>query len=142
VLGSAILHPVERTDLYATAILRFPGPILSQLACGVALAKDDLLAVYGSEGSIVIRQPSWLPDRRTAPAQILLARQGRAEELIDIAAQPHLLALEADGVARLLREGGPAASHPFWAETLANMRTLDRWRSAAGVIYRFEDESS
>ncbi len=141
VLGAATLDPVERTDRYATAIVTYPGSILCQLACGVGLAKDDLLAVYGAEGRIVIAQPAWLPDRRTAPAQIKVVDGNGEQSLVEIPAQRHLFALEADGVARLLREGEASAAEPWWAETLANMRTLDRWRAAAGVIYPFADQT-
>jgi hypothetical protein len=41
VVGLAALDPVERIDLHALGLLRFPGGILPQIACSVALDQDD-----------------------------------------------------------------------------------------------------
>jgi predicted dehydrogenase len=130
--GLAVLDERERTDLVAMAVMRFPEDILAELSCGVALAQDDHIRVYGSAGSIHIAEPCWLPGRRRSGSTIEL--KGAEDRSIEIAPTRHLFALEADGVATMLADGIDAW-RGAWADTLANMRTLDRWRRAAGVRY-------
>jgi hypothetical protein len=70
--------------------------------------------------------------RSCAASQIVLARAGSEPEAIDVPGGENIVALEADGVAALLRDGVDAC-RPTWDDTLANMRTLDRWRAAVGA---------
>jgi predicted dehydrogenase len=139
VTGLAALDPVEGTDLYAAAVMRFPGNILAQLACGVAVAQNDHIRVYGTEGHIHVDQPCWLPGLREAPSTIELTRSdGDGPRVVDIEGGRNIFAIEADAAAALL--GQDVRSWlPYWADSLANLRTLDRWRSAVGVHYHLED---
>jgi predicted dehydrogenase len=137
--GLGVLHPSEGTDLYASALMRFPGNILAQLASGVMLAQDDHIRVYGTEGDLHIAQPCWLPGRREAPSSIVVSRSDGSVRSVEIPGGRHIFAIEADAVAAMLAGEPVAACEPYWSDTLANMRTLDRWRAAVGVHY--EDES-
>jgi predicted dehydrogenase len=132
VMGMASLDPVEGTDRYAMAILRFDGDVLAQLSCAVTLTQDDHVRVYGTHGHLHVPWPCWLGGRRDAASQIILTRPGDEPEAIDIRGGESIFALEADGVAALLREGVDTC-RPSWDDTLANMRTLDRWRAAVGA---------
>jgi predicted dehydrogenase len=134
VAGVAVLHERERTDLYADALMRFRGDIVASLACGVALAREDDIHVYGSEGSLRVPQPCWLPWRREAESVIELERLDGTRRSVQIQAPRNIFALQADGISALLDEGIDAW-RAAWRASLANMRTLDRWRSATGVSY-------
>jgi predicted dehydrogenase len=138
VAGLAVLHERERTDLYANAVMRFAGEILASLACGVALAQDDHIRVYGSEGSLYVPYPCWLPWRRDANSTIELQRLDGARRTIEIPSPGNIFAVQADGVAAMLAEGADSW-RASWQDSLANMRTLDRWRAAAGVSYPADD---
>src|SRR5207253_41195 len=97
------------------------------------------LAVYGSEGSIVLRAP-WRPSVMGEP-RIEIRQRGREPETI-VAPSPHgLYAYEADVVAECVRDGRTQAPFPActWADSLANARALDRWRRAVGVAYDADD---
>jgi predicted dehydrogenase len=132
VVGMASLDPVEGIDRYAMAILRFGGDVLAQLSCGVTLTQDDHVRVYGTHGHLHVPWPCWLGGRRDAASQIILTRPGAKPEAIEIPGGESIFALEADGVADLLRDGVDTC-RPSWNDTLANMRTLDRWRAAVGA---------
>ncbi len=134
VAGMGVLHERERTDLYAAALMRYPGDIIASLACGVALARQDAIRVFGSEGSLHVAQPSWLPWRREADSAIELERAEGSRRSIAIPSPGNLFALQADGVAELL-DAGIGEWRASWRGALANMRALDRWRAAAGVSY-------
>jgi predicted dehydrogenase len=134
VVGLAVLDPVEQTDRVAMAVMRFEPGILAQLSCGVTIAQDDHVRVYGTEGELYVDRPCWLGGRRDAPSTIVLRRVDGTVEEIAIAGGHNIFALEADGVADMLTRGIESC-HGTWDETLANMRTLDRWRAAVGVRY-------
>jgi predicted dehydrogenase len=135
VRGLGVLHPSEGTDLYAAAVMRFPGDIVAQLASGVMLAQDDHIRVYGSEGHIHIAAPCWLAGRREAPSSIALSRSDGSARVLEIPGGRSIFAIEADAVAEMLDRDPVAACEPYWRDTLANMRTLDRWRAEVGVRY-------
>jgi predicted dehydrogenase len=139
VCGLGVLDPREGTDLHASALMRFPGDILAQLACGVMLAQDDHIRVYGTEGDIHIAQPCWLAGRREACSSITVSHADGSARVVEIPAGRHIFTIEADAVAAMLGGDVIAACEPYWRDTLANMRTLDRWRAAVGV--RYEGES-
>ncbi|MEA5365454.1 Gfo/Idh/MocA family oxidoreductase [Amycolatopsis sp., V23-08] len=140
-LGVDVVEPEEVTgmaklsasgvDEYATGLLRLPGDILARLSCGFRLAQEDGIHVYGSRGSITVPRPAWIHAlRKPVTSQIVMTPHDGAPEVIEIEASQGLFAREADHVATHI--GDRQAPELTWAETLANMRTLDRWREAVG----------
>ena len=119
-------------DVYASAVVRFPGDILAQLSCGLRVAQDNAVRIYGEEGWIHVPVP-WAPARNGGASRIYLHRLGndQPEEIVFSAPEnlpAHLYTLEADHAAEHLSQGeSPAMS---WADSLGNMRTLDLWRAA------------
>jgi predicted dehydrogenase len=139
VVALAALDPAQGTDHLAMAVMRFGAGVLAQLSCGMTLSQDDHVRVYGSEGQIHIDQPCWLDGRRDAASRIEIRLEGGEARSIDVEGGRNIFALEADGVADMLRAGVDSC-HGSWEESLANMRTLDRWRAAVGVRYPAEDD--
>ncbi|WP_410622105.1 Gfo/Idh/MocA family protein [Amycolatopsis sp. cmx-8-4] len=118
-------------DEYATGLLRLPGDILARLSCGFRLAQEDGIHVYGSRGQLHVPRPAWIHAlRKPVTSQIVLTPLDGQAEVIEIEASQGLFAREADHVAAHV--GDRQAPELTWAETLANMRTLDRWREAVG----------
>jgi predicted dehydrogenase len=140
-LGVDVVEPLEVTgmarlsasgvDEYATGLLRLPGDILARLSCGFRLAQEDSIRVYGSQGQLHVPRPAWIHAlRKPVTSQIILTPLDGAPEVIEIEASQGLFAREADHVAAHIADR--QAPELTWAETLANMRTLDRWREAVG----------
>ncbi len=140
-LGVDVVEPEEVTgmaklsadgvDEYATGLLRLPGDILARLSCGFRLAQEDGIHVYGSQGQLHVPRPAWIHAlRKPVTSQIVLTPLAGAPQVIEIEASQGLFAREADHVAAHV--GDRQAPELTWAETLANMRTLDRWREAVG----------
>jgi predicted dehydrogenase/aryl-alcohol dehydrogenase-like predicted oxidoreductase len=136
VKGSGHIGEGSRVDEYATATLKFQSGILAQLAAGVRLTLENHVRIYGTEGSLFIPQP-WFPNREGVISRIVIQR--RDEETpreLYIENKKNLYAIEADTVAQHLEERQvPAIS---WADTLGNMKTLDRWREAVSLTYDSE----
>jgi predicted dehydrogenase/aryl-alcohol dehydrogenase-like predicted oxidoreductase len=127
------IGPQSTVDEYAVAVLKFPGDIVAQLATGVQVQQENVVRVFGSEGSILVPSP-WTPG--LADANIILQRRGEERQEIRVSAEAGLYALEADTVAAYIAERqSPVMS---WDDTLGNMQTLDRWRHAIGMVYDTE----
>jgi len=128
----------SRVDEYAAAVLRFPGDILAQVATGVALNLENVVRVFGTEGNILVPTP-WIPSRAGGATKIIVNRKGEKEprEIIVETDMP-LYAIEADVVAANIpaRQAPPPAM--TWKDTLGNMKTLDMWREAIGMMYDSE----
>ncbi|WP_328450332.1 Gfo/Idh/MocA family protein [Amycolatopsis sp. NBC_00438] len=140
-LGVDVVEPEEVTgmaklsasgvDEYATGLLRLPGDILARLSCGFRLAQEDAIHVYGTRGRLHVPRPAWIHAlRKPVTSQIVLTPLDGAPEIIEIEASQGLFAREADHVAAHIADR--QAPELTWAETMANMRTLDRWRDAVG----------
>jgi predicted dehydrogenase len=148
-LGRPFAEPVEvngcgyvdrgdRVDHYAAATLQFEEGIVAQLACGVRLAQENAVRVYGREGSITVREPLWVPPYPEAGSRTLILRRRDDPHPTEIAveAPAGLFTFQVDEVAARVHERqSPAMS---WEDSLGNMRTLDRWRDAIGLRYDWE----
>ena len=136
VTGTAELDPVQGVDLHAVGTLAFPCAVLAQVECAVALEQPDQLRISGAEGEIVIDRPCWIPECRDSDTAIEL-RTPAHTEVIKIGRSGHIFALELDGFAQLI-DADAREWERSWAQSLATMRTLDRWRAAVGVSYDWE----
>ena len=127
-------------DDYAVAVASFPGDVVAQIACGVRVAQENSLRVYGDAGYLLVPNP-WSPGRDGGMSRIVLHEEDRPEPReirIETPAgrSAYLYTIEADHVAaHLAKRQSPAMS---WADSLGNMRTLDRWRKAIGLAYPME----
>ncbi|SEF37339.1 Predicted dehydrogenase [Amycolatopsis pretoriensis] len=130
VSGMAKLSP-HGVDEYATGLLRLPGDILATISCGIRLTREDGIRVYGSTGQLYVPRPAWIhPLRKPGVSQIILTPADGEPEVIEVEATQGVFAREADHVATHIDDR--QAPELTWAETLANLRTLDRWREAVG----------
>lgn len=134
---AAVGHVGERThvDEYTIASLLFPDGIVAQLFTGVQVNGENVVRIFGSQGSILLPSP-WLP--RTGDDLSILVKQDQDSTIQSIAVDNTCdqYALEADTVAAYLdKQQAPAMT---WNDTLGNMKVLDGWRAALGVVYDAE----
>jgi len=136
VKGVGYVNPANRVDEWASAAVLFPGHVTATLTCGIQVAVESAVRVWGSEGHIVVTNP-WFPGQGEE-TKLAVQRAGQAapEELAVPAEQP-LYAIEADTVARAVAEGRQEAPYPCmtWDDSLANMRLLDAWRQEIGLVF-------
>lgn len=149
VLGTGCLEQDGTVDSYAVAVAKFPGDILAQLACGMRLNQENTVCIYGTDGSLLVRDP-WVPSRDGGVTEIrvhqgLWPKRSLTEriahkldrwfdchrdeywtESIRIVSDRSIYAHEADTVAAsIAQRQSPAMS---WDDSLGNMRALDAWR--------------
>ena len=138
VTGCAHIGAVSRVDEYAGATLLFPGGILAQLTTGVRATGDNVVRIVGSTGSILVPEP-WVPARDGGTTKIIVQRHGEpAPREIAVETGEGLYALEADTVAAHIDARQAPSPAMTWDDTLGNMKTLDRWRAAIGLVYDVE----
>ncbi len=145
-LGQAFVEPVRfeavghvgektRVDEYTIASLLFPEDIVAQLFAGVRVGGENVVRVFGSEGSILLSSP-WTPGTDGDVHILVKKDQESTAQRIPIENTRDLYALEVDTVASHLAERqAPAMT---WEDTLGNMKALDRWRACLGVVYDAE----
>jgi len=125
-------------DEWAVACLKFPGDIVAELATGVQVNQENVVRIFGSDGHILVPSP-WIPAREGGTTKIILQRKGEAQpEEILVETKEWLYAIEADAVAANIDRRQAPFPAMTWADTLGNMKTLDRWRESIGVVYDAE----
>lgn len=144
ILGRPAVEPVELratghlgptgVDEWAVASLRFEGGILAQIRTGIRLRDDNTFHVVGTKGSITVLNVTARGD-----GELVLRQEGGEDQKLGVPFSGNTYELEAAAVARnLSRRQDPDLT---WEETLANMRTLDRWRAEIGLVYPAERPS-
>lgn len=109
-------------DEYTAAVLKFPNDIIAQVSCGVSLAQETTLRIYGTEGWVVVPQP-WVPGRLS---EIIVKPAEKRQKIIRIRTTLGLYAIEAHAVADAIDKRQSQAMS--WEDTLGNAKTLDMWR--------------
>ena len=112
---------------------------MARLACSIRANLVSTVAIVGSEGRITVPSP-WLPGKIGTEATIVVERWGAETESIDVPLDADVYTVEVDAVHTSIRAGQRSAATMPWEDSLANMRTLDRWRAAVGL--RFADDGS
>jgi predicted dehydrogenase len=135
VAGGAFIGPTG-VDQSAAATLGF-GPVLARVACSIQANLDGAVRIVGSEGRITVSSP-WLPGRIGPDATIVLERWGADPQWIDVSNHRDVYTVEVDAVNDAIRKGERSTTMISWDDSLANMRTLDRWRRSVGLRYAVE----
>ena len=117
-------------DEISSALLRFESGLTAALTCAVHHRVGTEAVLYGERGRIVLPDP-WIPQgqRQALETSFRVLREGHREEVVSVRTEQPTYALQAELVAKAL----PALEAPWpamsWADTLGNMRALDRWRA-------------
>ncbi|HVY26552.1 MAG TPA: Gfo/Idh/MocA family oxidoreductase [Polyangiaceae bacterium] len=120
-------------DEHSSAILRFESGLTAALTCAVHHRVGTETVLYGESGRIVLPDP-WIPQgvRQSLETSFQVLREGQPVEVVTMRTEQPTYALQAELVASAL----PALEAPWpamsWADTLGNMRALDRWRACIG----------
>jgi hypothetical protein len=131
--GVAHIGDHGRVDEWAAAVLQFPGDIIANLTCAPRVQVATGVHIWGSKGHISVSDP-WF----AREGKLVLQRRGSDPEDIVVAAQVNCYTLEADVVARHLSDRQPPYPCMTWADSLGNMRALDRWRASVGLVFDLE----
>jgi predicted dehydrogenase len=129
--GSGRIGPTG-VDHTAVASLVFDGGALARVASSIQANLHSDVRIYGSHGRIHVTSP-WLPGRIGRAAEIVVERSGTEPETNDTSVDADVYTVEADAVNAAILKGERIPAVMPWQDSLANMRTLDRWRAAVGT---------
>jgi len=125
-------------DEWAAAVLKFPGDIVAQVATGVSLGQENVVCVFGSEGSIFVPSP-WFCAPPKGTAHLVVKRHDEKKPRgVFVKPTFGLYTIEADTVAAHIVQRHAPSPAMSWDDTLGNMKTLDAWREAIGLEYECE----
>jgi len=131
VSGLAVLGETG-VDVLAAITLGYPSGALASLTTGVRVNTPQLAVVCGTEGSIHIPAPWWVPERMT-----VRRRRGVVEY-----SEPKVASgfeYEAAEAGRCLREGLKESPIMPLDESVSIVDTMDQLRALWGVHYPMED---
>lgn len=126
-------------DLRADAKIVFEGGLVATAACSIQQDLENAVVIEGSEGHIRVPSP-WLPGRIGTEARIEVEHHVGEAETFEVPLEADIYTLEVEAVHASIRAGTRSTPMMPWEDSLANMRTLDRWRAAIGL--RFDDDVS
>jgi predicted dehydrogenase len=117
----------SEVDDWAVASLLFAGGFTAQVRTGTRLGEAQDAVIYGSEGYVYIANP-WTPGKDGSAPEFVVSRVGHDEpEVVRCAARP-LFGAEAAALAEAVETGAAGSMTP--RDSVATMRSLDRWRAA------------
>ena len=146
--GQPFLDPVKvagaghlgRTgvDEWTAAVLEFPGGIVAQVATGVALALENVVRIFGTEGRIEVASPWFCSGKEGGTGTIVLTRPNGTAETVTVEESGWLYAFEADAVGDAVASGQRESAFMSLADSLGNLAAMDAWRAAIGLEYGIE----
>lgn len=140
--GTAHIGKSSRVDEWAVAALRFPGDVLANLNCGNRVGTENVVRVYGSQGSLTIPNP-WFPGRNAGDTSTLtLLRQGQAAEEITVPGGPGLYVAEVDTVAEHIGRGEAPSPAMTLDDSVGQQKALDAWRAQVGLVFDGENTTA
>lgn len=126
-------------DEWASALLKFPGDIIGEISCSVSVNQDNVLRILGTTGRIEVADFWFAGWKKGGTGSIEIIR-GDERESVEVTENRHLYAFEADAASTAIMAGKLEFDTPglSWADSLGNMRVLDKWRADVGLIYDLE----
>lgn len=139
VLGMAHLGK-SGVDEWSSALLKFPGDIIGEISCSVSLQQENVLRILGTEGRIEVADFWFTGWKSEGTGKIEIIKRDGTQETVEVTEHRHLYAFEADAASQAIRAGKQEFDAPgmSWADTLGNLRVLDKWRADAGLVYEIE----
>ena len=126
----AVHRGPEGVDEWAAVQLSFDNGIIAQLTCAISVALDDTLRIHGATGRLEIRDFWSAGGGREGPlGQIHIVREDGPRVTETTEGPANLYGHEIDAVAAAIAAGRQEFAAPGmgWADSLGNMRVLERW---------------
>jgi predicted dehydrogenase/aryl-alcohol dehydrogenase-like predicted oxidoreductase len=122
-------------DVTASAVLKFEGGVLAQVATSVE-ANLIWIRVFGESGWIEVPGMSWHPAFDGGSCAFLV-HEGESTREVSVSVDKPMFAYQIEAANRAIAAGRLEAEAPAmsWADSLGQAATLDTWLKQAGVSY-------
>lgn len=127
-------------DEWASAVLQFENGIVAEVSCSIMAQQDNVLRIIGSEGRIEVADFWFASGHQGGTGRIEIIRKDGGRETVEVVEDRWLYSFEVDAAGDAIRAGGQEFDAPgmSWADSIGNLRVLDRWRSEIGLEYAIE----
>jgi predicted dehydrogenase len=116
-------------DEQAAFVMKYNNGVIATLACGVRTSTPHEALVIGTEGSVKIAAPFWIPTK-------LILKQGeKPEQIIEQPLVGNGYQYQAFETEKRVRNGELQSPILPWDETLEIMKTMDALRAQWGIKY-------
>lgn len=126
-------------DEWASAVLKFPNSIISEVSCSIMAQQDNTLRIIGSEGRIEVKD-FWFASGHEGGVGRIEIFKADSKETIEVKEDRWLYSFEVDAAGDAIRAGEKEFKSPgmSWADSIGNLRVLDQWRASVGLEYSVE----
>jgi predicted dehydrogenase/aryl-alcohol dehydrogenase-like predicted oxidoreductase len=127
-------------DEWASALLHFPGGIVAEVSCSISVEQDNMLRILGTTGRIEVKDFWFVGGKQGGTGKIEVIGRDGVNRTIEVPEAGWLYAFEADAAGEAILAGRQELAWPGmgWADSLGNLRVLDRWRASVGLEYAIE----
>lgn len=127
-------------DEWSSAVLKFDTGVIAEVSCSISLQQDNVLRIFGTTGRIEVRDFWFATGHEGGESDIMVIRNDGTSEAVRVEEPGWLYSFEVDAAGEAIRAGRRELSWPgmSWADTLGNLRVLDKWRADAGLVYGIE----
>jgi len=127
-------------DEWTAAILHFPNGVIAEISCSISLAQDNVLRIFGTGGRIEIDEFWFAAGKLGGTASIRIFSPDGTQQNVSVDERRHVYSFEVDAAGDAIRAGRIEFAYPGMtrADTLGNLRAMDKWRAAVGLEYKLE----
>ncbi len=129
-------------DDWAVASLRYSANLVAQIATAINAEQEESLRIAGTKGALVLPNPWYGNGQQAGSSRIDFYQDESLQQSWQVDAKLGMYAAEAEVFARAVAQAAipyPALSA---ADSLANLRVMDRWRQQIGLCYPQEQLAS
>lgn len=126
-------------DEWASALLGFAGGIIAEVSCSISLTQDNMLRIFATKGRIEVADFWFASGKQGGTGRIdVVTADGR--QTVEVREEGWLYAFEVDAAGDAIQAGAQEFAWPGmgWADSLGNLRVMDKWRAAIGLEYGIE----
>lgn len=126
-------------DEWASALLHFPTGVIAELSCSISLNQDNVLRIVGTKGRLEVKDFWFAAGHKGGTGEIHVIRSD-SREVVAVEEAGWLYSFEVDAAGEAIRDGRQQFAWPGmdWADSLGNLRVIDKWRQAIGLEYGIE----
>jgi len=131
-------------DEWASALLKFPNAIVAEVSCSIMANQDNTLRIIGSDGRIEVKDFWFASGHKGGTGKIRIYKPDGSKKTVEVKEKGWLYSFEVDAAGRAIRAGKTEFAAPGMsqADSLGNLRVLDKWRTAIGLEYAVEKAES
>ena len=126
-------------DEWASAVLKFESGIIAEVSCSIMAQQDNTLRIIGSKGRIEVKD-FWFASGRQGGVGRIEIIKGNERQTVEVDEKRYLYSFEVDAVGEAIRADRAEFAFPGMsaADSIGNLRVLDRWRASVGLAYGVE----